>query len=157
MLEYQPLSSENHEIRLLTLTGGERSAFVTCELKHYSLIDHPPYTSLSYCWGNPDITKTIIVNGVKFQATVNLESALRQLQADGFTNMWVDAICINQNDREERSRQVLRMKRIYTEASDVVVWLGLETESSKATMSYIELLTQGKMFKIWEERNTMTE
>ena len=144
MLEYQPLSSENHEIRLLTLTGGKRSAFVTCELKHYSLIDHPPYTALSYCWGNPDITKTIIVNGVKFQATINLEAALRQLQADGFTKMWVDAICINQNDREERSRQVLRMRRIYTEASIVVVWLGVETASSKATLNYIELLTKGK-------------
>lgn len=143
-MEYRPLSEENHEIRLLTLVGGKHSALVSCEIEHYSLIDHPPYTALSYCWGNPDITKTILLNSKKVQATVNLEAALRQLQADGYSKLWVDALCINQNDREERSRQVLRMRRIYTEATLVLVWLGIETPGSKNTMEYIELLTQGK-------------
>jgi hypothetical protein len=141
-LEYSPLSEENHEIRLLTLVEGENSAFVSCQLEHYSLIEHPPYTALSYCWGNPDITKTIILNGVKVQATVNLEAALRQLQAEGYTKLWVDALCINQNDREERSRQVLRMRRIYMEASLVLVWLGIATPLSKMAMAFIDLVTR---------------
>lgn len=141
-MEYSPLSEENHEIRLLTLVEGKNSAFVSCQLEHCSLVEHPPYTALSYCWGNPDITKTILLNGVKVQATVNLEAALRQLQAEGYTKLWVDALCINQNDREERSRQVLRMRRIYMEARLVLVWLGIATPSSKIAIAFIDLVTR---------------
>jgi hypothetical protein len=139
-MEYRPLNSENYEIRLLTLIEGKNSAWVSCRLDHYSLVDTPQYTALSYCWGNPDITKAIIVNGVKVQVTINLEAALRQLQADGYSKVWVDALCINQNNREERSSQVLRMRTIYAKATLVFVWLGIETQSTKITMDYLNSL-----------------
>lgn len=140
-MEYRPLGSEHCEIRLLTLLEGDHSPMVSCRLDHYSLIDPPPYTALSYCWGKPDITKTIIVNDVKVQVTVNLEAALRQLQAHGYEKIWVDAVCINQEDREEKSLQVLRMTSIYSQATSVVVWLGIEREDSNKAMAYIEHLS----------------
>jgi hypothetical protein len=52
-----------------------------------------------------------MINEQKAQVTVNLEASLRQLEADGHSKVWVDAICINQGDRQERSRQILRMRK----------------------------------------------
>lgn len=137
-MEYHKLSLEDREIRLLILEEGSNSAMVACRLEYVSLFNPPIYTALSYTWGNPDITKTILVNGVKVQATVSLEAGLRQLHAAGYIRIWADALCINQADREERSQQVNIMRIIYSRASDVVVWLGVETEESKIAMDYIK-------------------
>jgi Heterokaryon incompatibility protein (HET) len=43
---------------------------------------------------------------------------------------WIDAICINQNDIEERNAQVKRMRDIYTQLSYVLVWLGKQCPGS---------------------------
>jgi hypothetical protein len=143
-MKYNPLREEKNEIRLLTLVEGRNSAFVWCKLDHHSLSKHPPYTALSYHWGNPAITKTVMINEQKAQVTVNLEAALRQLEADGYSKIWVDAICINQDDSEERSRQILRMRKIYTQASEVVAWLGIGDENSKVAMKFIKTVTKGE-------------
>jgi len=62
--------------------------------------------------------------------TVNLEAALRQLKDKHITRIWVDAVCINQDDRQERSIQVRNMKQIYSKAERVIAWLGEESENS---------------------------
>lgn len=68
----------------------------------------------------------------------NLWAALMMLRhADSTRNIWVDAICINQGDVKERNHQVHIMKRIYSRAASVVVWLGPETSSSQAAMDLI--------------------
>jgi len=82
------------------------------------------YAALSYVWGDENETATIMVNGQKREVTTNLETALRAFCrksefGDGF-KLWVDAISINQNDLEERGRQVSRMREIYSTAWTVV-------------------------------------
>jgi hypothetical protein len=73
----------------------------------------------------------ILVNGHRFSVTVNLEAALRRLRFDAAPRvMWIDAICVNQEDFEERRTQVLPIGDIYSAASQTVVWLGKETEES---------------------------
>jgi hypothetical protein len=64
------------------------------------------------------------MNGLSFGVTVNLHSALQRLRREGVERVWVDAICINQNDFEEKSHQIRRMGAIYQEANQVAVWLG---------------------------------
>ena len=86
------------------------------------------YAALSYVWGDESKPRSIIVNGKDVQVTRNLEGALRAFQeqaefADGF-RLWVDAISINQQDSEERGRQVQRMRDIYRNAWTVLAWLG---------------------------------
>ncbi|KAJ8122241.1 hypothetical protein ONZ43_g1516 [Nemania bipapillata] len=86
------------------------------------------YQALSYVWGSPADTIPIIVNGQEFHATSNLNDALRQLRQAGGQflekDIWVDAICINQHDLDEKSKQVPRMADIYSMADRVVIWLG---------------------------------
>jgi len=94
------------------------------------------FASLSYVWGKSRNMRVISVDGREVQVTANLESALRQLRSDGlFSNrflLWVDALCINQSDVEERAKEVQRMKEIYGSSWTVVAWLGAKTENSDA-------------------------
>jgi hypothetical protein len=71
------------------------------------------YAALSYVWGDEDRTGTIVVNGRETRVTRNLERALRALRGrpnfDDRYKLWVDALCINQEDYEERDHQVGKM------------------------------------------------
>ena len=74
----------------------------------------PEFESLSYTWGDPKITEPILVNGHVLNITTNLNAALLALRKTNEERvLWVDAICINQADVQERSEQVLRMRDIY--------------------------------------------
>ncbi|KAK6851550.1 hypothetical protein PG995_011675 [Apiospora arundinis] len=112
-------------IRLVVINPGEWTSPISCHLIYRRLDSPPDYAALSYAWGSPRATRPILVDGVKFQVTVNLESALRHLrrESDSLT-IWIDAIAINQEDLDERSQQVNLMRRIYHEAFKVIVWLG---------------------------------
>jgi hypothetical protein len=149
---YQPLDSARSEFRLLyPIQHTEPDAslsdpdpelktvltkdnfFVTpdlsmeFELRTVSLDNdfEPVYTALSYVWGNPETSKSITVNGCTFAITENLNIALRHLQYDDiFPAIWIDAICINQKDDDEKNNQIPRMSRIYSCAREVLVWLG---------------------------------
>jgi hypothetical protein len=101
-MEYEPLSHRQAEIRLLTLHRDKRDAVVRCTIWHASLYKTPSYHALSYCWGDLGIRIRVLVNGFDMEVTFNLKATLRQLRADGYTTLWVDALCINQEDLEER-------------------------------------------------------
>ena len=103
------------------------------------------FVALSYVWGDSSVKREIYVDKRSVFVTENLEAALRQLRnysriQEGF-RIWIDALCINQADPDERAAQVLRMKDIYTKAWRVVVWLGPETEDSDLAMMALKLLS----------------
>ncbi|KAL6849866.1 hypothetical protein ACO1O0_009411 [Amphichorda felina] len=100
--------------------------------------DWGDYAALSYSWGPPEPRRHILLNGNEFAVTPNLWDALFQLRRcqriqQGF-KLWIDAICINQGDVDERSHQVGRMRDIYALAWQVVVWLGPEADDSDLAM-----------------------
>jgi hypothetical protein len=64
------------------------------------------------------------INGFDYYGTVNLRAALDQLFIYGHRRVWIDAVCINQEDEEERSSQVKHMHRIYANAHVVVAFIG---------------------------------
>lgn len=125
------------EFRLLTLLPFESSekGIIHCELRTESLIEPPSYLALSYCWGSPDQTAVINVNGEKVDVTTNLHAALSSLRRRKLNTVWVDALCINQNDTFERGLQITRMGLIYSKASKVIAWLGEGTEAQERAMS----------------------
>lgn len=99
------------------------------------------YAALSYCWGDPQVTRPVRVNGRIVQVTVNLEAALRQLRHDvGEGRLWVDAICINQDDLAERAQQVSIMFWIYQGAFKVHIWLGELDNLAMDGMRLLELI-----------------
>ena len=126
-VEYRKLDITINEIRLLRLLPASASpsdAPVQCMLEHHPLASPPPYTALSYQWGDKDNTVPILVGGDTFLATRNLENALRNLRTRDVEQVWADAICINQNDVVERGEQINRMGAIYQCAENVIAWLG---------------------------------
>ncbi|PMD40969.1 HET-domain-containing protein, partial [Hyaloscypha variabilis F] len=131
---YQPLDESADCIRLLALGpasigNGTGFEYIDCKLIHISFRERPKYEALSYRWGTEDASKIILLDGHAFKVRWNLFQALSNFQkANEWRNLWVDAICIDQNNLEERKRQVGLMDFIYTRASCVLVWLGAAPE-----------------------------
>ncbi len=98
---------------------------IPCQLSVHSLDSCPEYYALSYCWGPPTVAGCIQCNEVEFPITANLFSALQNLcHPDKGMLIWIDAICINQADEAEKAEQVGIMRHIYSNAIEVLVWLG---------------------------------
>jgi hypothetical protein len=131
-LSYRAL--QGTEIRLIKFgpSNSDADGSLTCSLEHVALDSSPVYFALSYVWGRSSIRPQIIVDGCSVSITASLFSALSRLRtwAEGDPEriptyyIWADALCINQNDLEEKSKQVPRMKEIYQLARRVVAWLG---------------------------------
>jgi hypothetical protein len=117
-MEYKVLDTDWNEIRLMTLLPEDIEGCIRVHVDHVSLIDASDYVALSYCWGDQASWKEIIIGDVAVQVTLNLESALRHLQAKGYSRLWVDAVCIKQQDPVERSQQLLWMGSIYRRATE---------------------------------------
>ncbi|KAK4111542.1 HET-domain-containing protein, partial [Canariomyces notabilis] len=110
---------------VLTILPGKMSDGIVCKLRNVSLADRPQYEALSYVWGDGKPEKVISVNGQKFKITANLEAALRRLRRERKSRtMWIDTICIDQDNLNEKSHQVQKMWKVYSKASSVVAWLG---------------------------------
>ena len=127
--KYKPLSSEASEIRLLNLHPGDLSSGIKIALITASFDDdHSTYEALSYIWGDPTLVHTITIDGYTLDIADNLYHALCHLRyKDSSRLLWIDAICINQLDLEEKNYQVPQMTLIYRRARRVVCWLGEET------------------------------
>ena len=142
---YLPLPSEGEYIRLLCLLPNESEAKpLQCKLHNYSLqksgLRTHRYEALSYVWGNPRETLPIYVDEGQFLVTVNLHAALSRLRDHSFERIiWVDAVCIDQNNPEEQGQQVQLMAKIYSNAYCVIVWLGKKAEDTDGALEDIQL------------------
>jgi hypothetical protein len=136
-MEYKPLDFAAFEIHLLTLQPAENGedSIIHCTLNHRFLVEPPPYRALSYCWGDSSDPAEIVMNGLPKPVTRELNAALKQLSASNLMTLWVDALCINQEDVLERGLQVMRMGIIYSKAEEVVVWLGDGGDGSSKILS----------------------
>ena len=134
--QYLPLNEDLNEIRTLTLHPGKFSADIHISIQNVVLTTEtrPIYEALSYAWGSTEDPVDIRIGSSGNQTlaiTQNLAVALPYLRyEDKIRTLWVDAICINQQDLGERSRQVKRMGDIYSLADRVVVWLGPERDNN---------------------------
>ncbi|KAI1658835.1 HET-domain-containing protein [Daldinia decipiens] len=130
--KYCPLSSNAHT-RVLNLHPSlDPLAPIRCSLFEINL-DHEKseYDALSYTWGIPSFTEELIVDQYYLMITPNLLYALQRFRMPTVARMiWIDAICINQEDNDEKSRQIPFMRQIYRSASSVFVWLGIDESGS---------------------------
>lgn len=122
---YNQLDEKTLDIRILNLLPGSDEIVCTLDCFSYSG-EFPEYTTLSYCWGNGDETESIFINGRIVNITRSLFEAMQELRRREFSRLWIDAICINQNDVTEKSHQVRRMGDIYLNATQTIAWLGRE-------------------------------
>lgn len=133
--------TDRRAIRLVSILPGGVEDDIHCTLEVIRTMNAIKYSALSYRWGSPSDTVPIILEGRTFQVTTNLEAALRQFRKPSTKEvLWIDALCINQEDHKEKSFQVNLMGSIYKEAQFVHVWLGKEEDGSDRAMKFLEEL-----------------
>jgi len=127
---YQQLDTSRHEIRLLTLhPTTDESEQIHCSLSHAELQSKngsasPIYEALSYVWGEPVFSEPILLNDQEFLITPSLKYALSYLRYKTEPRvLWVDAVCINQSNIEERNQQVALMREIYSRCERDIAWI----------------------------------
>ena len=168
---YDPLSKDFDQMRLLKLQPRSSSSDIEIEITHVPSSAPPSYEALSYVWGSPERTHNVIVktssdllyelaartSAVETQQELldrvqpchlpisrNLFVALDHLRLpDEVRVLWIDAICINQDDIPERSEQVNKMGSIYSHARRVVLWLGEEADESASAFKILRSLGEG--------------
>jgi hypothetical protein len=163
---YRQLDESKNEIRLLHIKPGVPGADIHCDLIHTSLGSCPVYKALSYTWGssepehddsvlkdesvlgskendfNPNQSTLpsvpcVYIDGSLMSVTPNLGAALRRLRSvSDPVILWVDAICINQANIQERNAQVRKMMNIYASAVEVCVWLGESYHNSSIAFEF---------------------
>ena len=140
---YRPLDAQSQQIRLLRiLPSTEFEAPLHCSISVASLRADPPpiYQALSYVWGDPGQNAEINIEGTGGPTTIglNLSLAIRYIRHNSdVVVIWADALCINQQDPQERMHQVRTMGLVYSGAEEVIAWLG---EGNNDTKIAIELL-----------------
>ncbi|KAF4626362.1 hypothetical protein G7Y89_g11798 [Cudoniella acicularis] len=157
LYKYKPLDAEKDEIRLLQLKPGSGEDGITCELVHASM-SSTEFKALSYTWGDTKSVHWVNVDGCFLPCTLNLHAALLNLRSTTEElTLWVDAICINQHDVEERSHQVRKMRHIYRSAAKVLVWLGPSDEDSTDALALIMDLNEHSDDPGWIESKIKDE
>ena len=135
-IRYKPLSHPS-SIRLIVLEPGLQSQRISCHFLEGSL-NSQPYEALSYEWGDDVPAEMIFVDNVEVKICRNLYEALQHLKwEDKHKVIWIDALCIDQDNPEEKGRQVQMMDRIFKGAKRVVVWLGVEMDGSDRAIDAI--------------------
>ena len=135
-------------IRILSLLPDDRDAPLQCELHRAdvpSLVSPdgasgPTFEALSYTWGDGNLCQRLFCNTSIIKITQSLFDALIHLRHPEATRMlWVDAVCIDQNNNDEKIVQLPYMKDIYQHANQVVIWLGLADDSTSRALDLIRL------------------
>jgi hypothetical protein len=166
--QYRPLAAGKSEVRILKLIGGcKDSDPIECSLIHVDLdrkgkathgdahyVPLAEFGAVSYTWGDPALSESILMEGHRFPVTKNLKAALLRLRATPrpainaphkteqprVSYWWIDAVCVNQVDIDERNSQVLLMRHLYHAASRVHVWLGEAEDDSDRVFRLVEEL-----------------
>ncbi|CAK1356145.1 unnamed protein product [Cercospora beticola] len=134
------------------------------ELAVYDFDAAPAYDAISYAWGEAKPTRKILVQGVELKVGGNCHYALRQARLQNAKYIWVDVLCINQQDLDEKGKQVAMMYSVYNEARRVLACIGPADEASDRILANIpsfafvdtgpsqdamEALSPGKVWKNW--------
>jgi hypothetical protein len=138
--QYQALKQNVDCTRFVKIEPEENDKEpIVCTLVHIAFGERPKFQALSYMWGDEHAKESIILDGCEFAVRKNLRDALGHLRKRARdTLLWIDALCINQRDMEERNTQLRMMSQIYFRASTVVIWLG------KKYLKYQEQLSELK-------------
>lgn len=151
--EYVPLANPSAEIRTFVLHADlarlpDGQEVPRASLRVVQLLDGHAYTALSYCWGDARKMTLMLLDGKPKRITqslaAHLHHAVDRMQCNELAQVvyWVDAVCINQADNEEKSFQVQLMGDIFSNARFVEAWLGPASSSSLAAFNCMRDLAQ---------------
>ncbi|KAF2973012.1 hypothetical protein GQX73_g495 [Xylaria multiplex] len=138
---HEPLPDSKRFIRLITIQAAKKNqpSGMSIQLKAWLWEGDtlPPYSAISYTWGDPAITTHVSINGRRAKIRQNCEDAMIQASSHAHPDcgyIWIDAICIDQENNSEKSDQVAMMGQIYQRASRVFSCVGQHADDSKILM-----------------------
>ncbi|KAK4120783.1 HET-domain-containing protein, partial [Parathielavia appendiculata] len=145
------LDCATRQIRLLKPEPVLRSPTLKARIRHVTLTSRPTHEALLYTWGSPVDRRPMSLDGFNVAVTANLSSALQHLRHEDHPRVLsVDALCINQDDKDERRELVLIMRDIYEAATKVLAWLG---EASKDSDLAMDLVDKGMADKVLQRQS----
>ncbi|KXH29967.1 hypothetical protein CNYM01_13181 [Colletotrichum nymphaeae SA-01] len=146
--KHKPLRRPN-EFRILRLRAQPcfRNSPVQCDIIHATLDSPPPYRAVSHRWASTgDEPQIILVDGAPFLVSTSIHDLLIELRRMRLSQLlWIDSICIDQADAQEKSRQVGLMREIFEEATSTIGWLGKTPVATKAFELVRRIVTTAQM------------
>jgi hypothetical protein len=147
------LSSGKQQFRLMRFlpvkdSDGDLEGPIRCQMRNFDFSETPPFTALSYAWGHTvrscgaifidDATMNVISEGL-YDALQHLRQHFRDgvWSATGTEWLWIDGICINQEDALEKTNQVQMMATIYAHATNVISWLGSGNPAAASAIDFM--------------------
>ncbi|KAF2033381.1 hypothetical protein EK21DRAFT_109174 [Setomelanomma holmii] len=131
-VQHKPLVDPKTHMRLLKVIQGNLNQRISCTLSAWPLSSVPAYTAISYTWGSPSDTATILIDGKPKVVRRNCEYVLRQAYAaDTDAYYWVDDICIDQSLTEEKNHQVSMMGDLHKRGARVLACVGEHADDSE--------------------------
>jgi hypothetical protein len=121
----------------------------SCELVHVPLDEAPAFEAISYTWGDKDPSIPVVVDRHQILVTAAVDELLFYRRSVFCSSLfWIDAICINQRDRDEKSEQLPLMTDIYRRASRILVWLGAPEngQDTRVVRKMIKALSWSEIF-----------
>jgi len=153
---YEPL--EPRCIRILELQPGQRSDPFLGKFIIVNVDSGFAYDALSYMWGDATQTDQVVVDGAAIPVAWNLTRALEYLRDFAGSEplrIWIDAICIDQNNLEERAEQVAMMRSVYHNASCVRIWINEpsldEDSTAVAALQSFKLGPEAEFYGLHDE------
>jgi hypothetical protein len=96
-----------------------------------------PYDAISYCWNDGTSKADMFLNDLLFKAPSSAVEVLRKVRSTNCNRvLWIDAICINQCDYDERGQQVTMMGDIYLNSASTIVWLGPSLDEAETQHAF---------------------
>lgn len=143
---HAPLTDATAQIRLLRLVpGSSKDDLLRYEINVYNIEDAPEYRAISYAWGESMQESEIVVDQRWMRVRQTCRYALWQTSLHLKDSLlWIDSICINQEDLQEKSIQVQMMGTIYRKAVLVAASLGRHAAGSERICAYDETLAKYK-------------
>lgn len=153
------------QVRLLELlrpkkASAERNSldFLRCKIHCVSLKEAPKYEALSYTWGKivRHLPISVVRTGDQAEdvveeeddqvlfATPQLLMALKRLRLPSSSRfLWIDQLCIDQENEDEKGPQIQLMGEIYRKAVRVIVWLGEDNIHMAYTPIDVKMFEEG--------------
>ncbi|KAH8760015.1 heterokaryon incompatibility protein-domain-containing protein [Hyaloscypha finlandica] len=156
--QYNPLNTDQgQELRILVLNSGKFEDDLRCDLEHANLQQGPIYDALSYTWADQtgdDASSQEICCGRDrevIRITKNCETALRRMRkTDTERRLWVDSICIDQSNFDERNHQVKNMIATFRSAQRVLIYLGEGDAKVHRLLEYMAMDQAGTLPDSWD-------
>ena len=117
---------ERGQIRLLHIQpAADPADIIECQLEILPLNPVPVrFAAISYTWGGEQTSAYVRCNNARYAVTPSCDGALRAYRRLGGTVAWIDQLCVDQENLDERATQVTLMGQIYSQAEHVYIWLG---------------------------------